>query len=102
MSDPTGPVGDYVGTYQAEDPREVLRVRAARPGPEGWVMVRAAEITAVYRMRVCRSTARFDSDEDGPMPPTTVYCVEQAGHNGGHGNGYFTWSSDNNVPGQHI
>jgi hypothetical protein len=85
------PVGPYVGSYPKDDPREVLHRRLAHVGPDEWVMVKRSEINDVCEMRVCRSTHDFDYDEDGPTTPMTAYCVKEAGHRDGHGNGYFTW-----------
>ena len=86
-----GPVGQYVGSYHADDPRRRLMDRAKAPRPEGMVAVPAALIREVFEMRVCRATMVATGDEDGPLKPMTVHCVEQAGHLYPHHNGYFTW-----------
>jgi len=85
------PSGLYVGGYAPGDPRVVLMERAHHETAEGFVVVKASEIKAVFQMRVCRSTRVFDRDEDGPTKPMTAHCVEEAGHRTSHSNGYYTW-----------
>lgn len=90
---PPWPSGRYVGRYSPGDPRLALMERNRHATHEGFVIVKASEIKAVYEMRVCRATRLFDRDEDGPTPPMTAHCVEEAGHRGDHSNGYYTWQA---------
>ena len=76
-----------------KDPREILRSRLSSGQAEGWVLVRPDTIKAVCEMRVCRSTAVFDQDEDGSTPPNIFYCVLEAGHTHRHTNGYHYWDA---------
>ncbi len=73
------------------DPRQVLLDHLPAANRDGWIMVQRREVEAVCTMRVCRSTAVFDSDEDGSRPARMFYCMLEAGHTRGHTNGYHTW-----------
>ncbi len=79
--------------FGKNDPRQVLLDHLPVANRDGWVMVQRKEVEAVCTMRVCRSTAVLDSDEDGLMPPRVFYCMLEAGHAHGHTNGYHSWDA---------
>lgn len=80
--------------FEAGDPREALQKRLSSTNREGWVMALAEEVKDVCkRQAICRSTAVFDSDEDGAMPPRIFYCILDAGHTHRHTNGYHYWEA---------
>jgi hypothetical protein len=77
------------------DPQAELRFWIYRAGDFPMVAVPVELLVACERRRECDATTIATGDEDGPMPPMTIYCRLNSDHKDlgvkSHFNGYYHW-----------
>jgi len=80
----------------ADDPRGEVAARARRAESQGdsMVAIPLSLAFALADLRECVASTMLDNDEDGPIPPMTIYCHKPEGHEHMHYNGYTHWSHD--------